>query len=380
MITNAANAYSYHSVGFENCPGWRQDNQGLAYGAFYQSAIYAARHQYKDGLSGLKFADLEPAFSAARIAGPGLQHNDFLARQFFEQYFSPCKIVSSQAKKYGFVTGFYEPEIDASLVKTDEFSVPFYRRPTDLIKLTDSNRPETIADDYAFGRCHQGDITEYHDRQAIDNGALEHQNLEIAYVRCKVDAYFAHVQGAVRLRLPDGTIRRLTYAAKSGHPFTGAGAALIGCGELAADRVTMQSIRTWLADHPQRVDEILWKNRSYIFFREAPVADDNAGPVAAAKVPLTAGRSIAVDRKLHCFATPFFLDVHGLDIRASLDKPVPFQRLMIAQDTGTAIVGAARGDLFIGSGFEAGEIAGKIRHHADFYMLVPHHLVGRITS
>jgi membrane-bound lytic murein transglycosylase A len=163
----------------------------------------------------------------------------------------------------------------------------------------------------------------------------------------------------------------VTYAAKSGQRFTGAGKVLIELGEIPADGVTMQSIRAWLKANSSRVDEILRRNRSYIFFREAEVSDEALGPIAAAKVPLTAGRSVAVDRLLHTFGTPFFIDAPTL---AAFGE-APFRRLMIAQDTGSAITGPARGDLFAGSGDSAGEIAGVIRHDADFYVLLPRGLV-----
>lgn len=167
--------------------------------------------------------------------------------------------------------------------------------------------------------------------------------------------------------MTDGSLRRVTYAAKSGQRFTGPGRVLAELGEIALADVTMQSIRAWFAAHPDRVDEILWQNRSYIFFRDAPVGDPSLGPVAAAKVPLTAGRSLAVDRLLHTFGTPFYIDAPSLTAFSG----APFRRLMIAQDTGSAIVGPARGDLFAGSGHAAGEIAGVVRNPADFYALVP---------
>ncbi len=134
----------------------------------------------------------------------------------------------------------------------------------------------------------------------------------------------------------------------------------------------MQAIRRWLAEHPDRADDLIWQNRSYIFFREAPVDDPDAGPVAAAKVPLTAGRSLAVDKLLHTFGTP----IHVSAPTVTVFDGEPFARLMIAQDTGTAIVGPARGDLFAGSGDAAGEIAGGVKNDAEFYALVPRTLLG----
>ncbi len=365
MSDLSAKHCSFEILDFADCAGWAQDDHAAAFSAFLKCAIYAEKNTYKSGILGPKFEELLPVFIKARSLAASQQVSAKTARVFFERHFYPVKIIPND-RKTGFVTGFYEPEITASRVKTAHYSVPFYRKPADLIKLDADNRPKHLPEDMVFGRHHNGQVTEYFDRQAIDQGALAGQGLEIAYVADKVDAYFAHVQGAVRLNFEDGTQMRLTYAAKSGHGFTGAGRVLIDKGELEPSQVTMQTIRQWLAEHPSRVDEILWHNRSYIFFREAPVDDAAAGPVAAAKVPLTAQRSLAVDRKYHCFGAPFFINVHGL-----LENGGSFRHLMIAQDTGSAILGSARGDLFFGSGDEAGQLAGRIRHDADFIMLLP---------
>ncbi|MBE0694373.1 MAG: MltA domain-containing protein, partial [Aquamicrobium sp.] len=263
------------------------------------------------------------------------------------------------------------PQVEASPVRTARFCVPLLAPPDDLVKVDDHNRPAGF--DLAFGRMTAQGMVEYHDRAAIEGGALGNRATPLAWLADRVDAFFVHVQGAARLTLPGGSVRRVTYAAKSGHPFTGPGRVLAEMGEIPRDKVTMQSIRAWLAENPGRVDEILHKNRSYIFFRETDVSDPALGPVAAAKVPLTAGRSLAVDRLLHTFATPFFIDAPSLDAFGG----APFRRLMIAQDTGSAIVGPARGDLFAGSGDAAGEIAGVVRHPARFFALLPRSVAGR---
>lgn len=369
MSDISATRCSTQPVAFADCVGWAADDHSAAFFAFLKTADYAASHRYKSGVLGPQFADLVPVFAAAQRLALQRVIDGQTARSFFEQHFSPVKIIPDE-QKTGFVTGFYEPEIAASRVKTPEYSVPFLRVPADLIKLDEVNRPATLPKDTAFGRNVNGDICENFDRQSIDRGALDGQELEIAYVADKVDAYFAHVQGAARLNFADGSQTRLTYAAKSGHDFTGAGRVLIDKGELDIAQVTMQSIRHWLAEHPDRVDEILWHNRSYIFFREALVDEPLLGPIAAAKVPLTPYRSLAVDRKFHCFGTPFFINVHEFPKNYG-----SYQRLMIAQDTGSAILGPARGDLFIGSGDDAGMLAGQIRHEADFTMLVPRKVV-----
>nr|MCU0831750.1 MltA domain-containing protein [Rhizobiaceae bacterium] len=192
------------------------------------------------------------------------------------------------------------------------------------------------------------------------------RGLEIAFVADPVDAFFAHVQGCARLLLPEGEIR-VTYDGKSGHPFTGIGRLLVETGQIPRESISMQAIRDWLAAHPDEAPGLMRRNRSYIFFREAPVDDPALGPVAAAKVPLTPLASIAVDRTIHAFGLPFFIDAPSL----SGFGPHGFRRLMIAQDTGSAILGPARADLFMGSGDAAGALAGAVNAPACFHILLP---------
>lgn len=336
-----------------------------AFSAFRLCALRARHKPYRTGALGAEASALIPAFAEARDNPPADRRR---ARLFFERHFTPALVLSEDGSDQGFVTGFYEPEVDASPIRTPDFTVPLLSRPPDLVDVGESDRPQGFDPYLAFGRTtSSGTLAEYHDRPAIERGALAGAGLEIAWLADRVDAFFVHVQGAARLRMPDGTVRRVTYAAKSGQRFTGPGRVLAELGEIPPAEVTMQSIRAWFKANPGRVDEILWQNRSYIFFRDAPVDDPALGPVAAAKVPLTPGRSLAVDRLIHTFGTPFFVDAPTL---TAVDGN-PFRRLMIAQDTGSAIVGPARGDLFCGSGDAAGDIAGVIRHKARFLALLP---------
>jgi membrane-bound lytic murein transglycosylase A len=353
---------------FDTLPGWSQDDKSSAFEAFRRSAQHVLGKPYKSGALGIDFGAFAEAYEAARqtpLSAPADAH------AFFQTYFVPMR-VEPDTGGHGFVTGFYEPEAGASPVRTGQFVVPLLSRPADLVDIDDQNRPAGLDPYLAFGRATKSGIVEYFDRRAVDQGALAGQGLEIAWLEDKVDAFFIHVQGAARLQMTDGTLRRITYAAKSGQRFTGPGRVLADLGEIPLAAVTMQSIRRWFRDNPDRIDEILWQNRSFIFFRDASVDDVALGPVAAAKVALTPGRSIAVDRLLHTFGTPFFIDAPSL----TAFQGNPFRRLMIAQDTGSAITGAARGDLFAGSGVAAGEIAGIVRHPADFYALVPRRLAG----
>ncbi len=352
---------------FDALAGWDGDDHLAAFEAFRRSAFQAGQRRYRDGGIGISFDDLRPAFDAARSASI---HDRSAARQFFEDWFAPAQVMPA-AGTSGHVTGFYEPVVPASRRRTDAFAVPLYRRPPDLAQIDDSTRPPGLDPYFRFARDTGSNFEEYPDREAIERGFLEGRGLELVFLADRVEAFFIHVQGAARLQFADGGETRVTYSAKTGHPFTGPGRVLIDKKEIDPQTVSMQSIRAWLQANPARIDEILWHNRSFIFFDEIAIGDPDLGPVAAAKVQLTAGRSVAVDRLVHVFGSPFFIDAPRVDFGGGK----PFRRLMIAQDTGSAIVGAARGDLFTGSGFDAGEIAGRINTAADFYLLVPNHLV-----
>ncbi|ANT49137.1 murein transglycosylase A [Mesorhizobium amorphae] len=358
---------AFSETSFERLPGWADDDHPAAFAAFRRSAFHVLTKPYRTGALGVDFGAFAAAYAEARAVS---QPNRSESRSFFERHFAPA-CIGAEHGGAGLVTGFYEPEVEASPVRTERFSVPLLSRPADLVDIDDANRPAGVDPYLAFARDTPHGPVEYFDRGAIERGALDGKGLEIAWVADKVDAFFVHVQGAARLKMTDARLCRVTYAAKSGQRFTGPGKILSESGEIPLEKVTMQSIRAWFKAHPDRVDEILWQNRSYIFFREAAVDDAGLGPIAAAKVPLTAGRSIAVDRLLHTFGTPFYIDAPSL---TAFDAK-PFRRLMIAQDTGSAITGPARGDLFAGSGDAAGEIAGVVRNAAEFFALLPRGLV-----
>ncbi|MBX9456998.1 MAG: murein transglycosylase A [Rhizobium sp.] len=357
--------FSLRPVPFQELEGWEDDDPSSLFAVMARCLDHIRTVKpYRTGSLGVTADDLAVVFADAAERAPD---SPAAARGFFEQSFQPFRIVPSNGGD-GFVTAFYEPEVEVSRTRSEAFRFPFYRRPADLIDIDDTNRPEGFDPAYAFARQTKEGIGYYPRREAIDRGCLEGMELEIAWARSRVDVFFAHVQGAARLCYPNGSIQRITYAAKAGHPFTGIGRYLADIGEIPLPDVSMQSIRAWFAAHPDRMDEVLWQNRSYIFFREAQVDDPSLGPVAAAKVPLEAMRSLAVDRLIHTFSTPFFI---RSDTLTHLTGGKPFARLMLALDTGSAIVGPARGDIFTGSGFEAGELAGNVRNAADFTILIP---------
>ncbi|MCI5077531.1 MltA domain-containing protein [Oricola sp.] len=344
---------------FDDLAGWAADDHAAALRAFSRHADRPAGEAYRHGRLGIPPESLEPLFAEA---AQDAARKD--PRGFFESHFD-CHALTGSNGERGFVTAFYEPEIAASRRRTDRFRVPFHRRPDDLVTLRDDNRPTGWDKDMRFARrMPDGVLMPYPDRKAINAGFLEGRGLEIAYVEHAADAFFAHVQGAARLRLDDGTSLRVTFDGKTGHPFTAIGKLLVQRGEIAADAVSMTTIRAWLSAHPDDAQALMEENRSYIFFRETPVGDAADGPVAAAKVPLTAERSLAVDRLLYSFGTPVFVSADSVNGKT-------WSKLMIAQETGSAMIGPARGDLFMGSGDAAGERASAVRSAADFTVLMP---------
>lgn len=356
---------------FAEIAGWGEADHSVAFEAFRRSAGALADGAFPSGALGLRAAAYRDAGEAA-LAADALDADE--ARAFFEARFVPLGLRASATER-GFVTGYYEPEVEASATRTARFRFPLYSMPDDLVSVDDVTRPPGLDPSFGFARRMEcGMLAEYFDRAAIETGALDGRGLEIVWLADRVDAFFIHIQGSARLVMQDGTHRRVGYAAKSGHPFTAIGRSLVEEGELTLAEADMQGIRAWLAAHPEGQDEILHRNRSFIFFHDRPVTHPELGPVGAANVPLTPLASIAVDRELGTYGIPYFIAAENLAIEGE-----PFRRLMIAQDTGSAILGPARADIFVGSGEDAGRIAGGVRHKADFTVLVPPELAGELA-
>lgn len=340
---------------FSQIPNWSNDDHFAAFRCFLQSAKRIVEKPYSTKLIGVNANEFK------HIASKALSHsitNNEKARAFFETHFSPHKFTNT--KTGNLLTGYFEPQVEASTVPTTEFCHPLYRRPDDLADLNDDNRPPGLDASFMFGRKDGASVTEYFDRKQIQNGALVGRGLELFWLRDPADIFFIHIQGSARLRLENGETTRVSYAAKSGHPYTPIGKILVESGELDLADVTMQTIRDWMSGNPEKQLDLMAENRSYIFFRKTDQTDPKLGPVAAAGVPLTAGRSLAIDHKLHTFGTPIWVENDN-----------SFSRLLIAQDTGSAIVGEQRGDLFIGSGTHAGQIAGAMKTPISMVLLVP---------
>ena len=349
-------------VGFADIDGWSDDDHLAAWQTFRRSAerLLASPPTTKP---------LGPDASGLRQVAAAALRSDIAtqaaARAFFEAEFTAVRVEPAEGR--GFVTAYFEPEVAASLEASAALPVPIYGRPADLVEIgADDDRGGLDPALSWARRLADGRLGAFPDRGAIMDGAIAGQAPVLAYVANWVEALFIHIQGSARLVLPDGAVKRITFAGKSGHPYSSLGRLMVERGLMTAAEATADRLKAWLLglDEAER-RAVLGRNRSFIFFRPAPVDDAALGPVAAAGVPLTPGRSLAVDRGLITFHAPIFVEADLGDVAGR------WHRLMVAQDTGSAIVGPARGDLFIGTGEAAWAIAARVRHPARFTLLVP---------
>lgn len=353
-------------VSFSDISGWSGDDHLAAFETFIRSCDKILKVHLSREKSGTADVPEHPLTRVCQAAIElGSLNDASAARDFFEQNFTPYRYSGDGLA--GFVTGYYEPELAGARKKSDSYGVPVYGVPDDLVQLYPDEERAKRNDEMTAGRRVAGEIQPYFDRKAIEQGALEGRELEILWLADPVDAFYMHIQGSGRVALEEGGPVRLSYAAKNGHSYTAIGGILIEQGEIAREDMSMEAVRGWLADHPDEARELMWQNRSYIFFRELPHDPDAPGPEGAQGVPLTPLRSLAVDTSIHDAGTPVWVDAPDL----ALGAKAGFHRLMVAQDTGSAIRGPQRGDIYWGSGDEAGAIAGRTRHAARFTILLP---------
>ncbi|MGI9388122.1 MAG: murein transglycosylase A, partial [Methyloligellaceae bacterium] len=287
------------------------------------------------------------------------------ARAFFETYFVPHQLYAVGER--GFLTGYFEPEMKGSRTKTPKFSVPVYRRPKDLVTLRRRTGNGKKFKGLTAARRTKNGLEPYPTRGSIEKGVLAGQGLELLFVDDPVDFFFLQIQGSGRIALPSGKRVRIGFDARNGHPYSSVGKIMIKRGYADRKDMSMKTIKTWLRDNPEQARPLMWENKSYIFFRELSRKESQAGPQGAMGLPLTPGRSLAVDTRYHTLGTPVYVVSRKLRHR----KRRSFRRLMIAQDVGSAIKGSERGDIYWGSGEGAGKIAGSTAHKGRFYVLLP---------
>jgi len=355
----------YVPLAWSEVTGWGDDDHLAAYKAFRESCRPISAQSGPPADSKALGGSLRDPCRQAK----GLELSDAAkAKAFFEENFLPLRI-SRLGEGEGFVTGYYEPVLEGSRTQSEVYPVPIYRRPSNLFVKGQNQASTGLPNKGAvYRKIGRRKLVPYYDRGEIEDGKIEGRGLEIAYLKNQTDLLFAQIQGSARIELQDGSMVRINYDAHNGYPYTPVGRVLIERGIIPREQMSMQRIRDWMEQNPDGAGEVRRQNRSYVFFREVNLSDKDEA-VGAQGVPLTAGRSIAVDKGLHVYGTPFFIEGE-LPIESERSK-TPFRRLMIAQDTGSAIVGPARADLYFGAGAEAGRVAGRLKNNARFVMLIP---------
>jgi membrane-bound lytic murein transglycosylase A len=359
--------------------GWKADDHAAAFATFLTSCRPLLRASVREDDKHPMYLALTQVCRRALTVG---HLTDDQVRIFFEHNFRPLRI-TKLGDSAGLLTGYYEPIVDGSRFPTGNFKVPIYRRPPDLVPPRNSIGPGFPNKGQSLRRTPGGALVPYYDRGQILDGVLDGKHLEICWIKNQSDALTIQIEGSARIRLEDGTILRINYDGHNGYPFVPVSHILIERNIIPRKEMSLERIREWMHANPQSAEEVLRQNRSFVFFRIVGLSDErepkdaqgaphDRQAVGAQGVPLTPGRSIAVDNALHVYGTPFFIQA---DLPLSGEKrSVSFDRLMIAQDTGSAIVGPARADIFLGAGERAGQFANHVHHPGNFALLVPREL------
>lgn len=361
----------YVSQSYDAIAGWAEDDHRAAFASFLASSrrlVSAAKAKLTGSAQPVSIVSTPDALlriCEIALAMPGGM-TKAAARAFFETHFIPHRVVHAAGE--GLVTGYYEPVLKGSRTRDGRFTTPIYRRPGDLVNIVDETQRGAKAHALTHLReTADGKRTPYPTRQEIDEGALAGKGFELLYLEDPVDVFFMQIQGSGRIALPDGAMVRVSYDGKNGHPYTSVGRYLIDSGKFVAEQVSLQSLETWLKADPARGRAAMWQNKSYVFFREL-VGEQASGPLGAMSIPLTEGRSLAVDTGFHALGLPVWVSAPTL---RHATRRGGFHRLMISQDVGSAIRGPERGDIYFGSGDAAGRLAGVTKHPANFIVLLP---------
>lgn len=304
---------------FEELDGWAEDDPREALTAFLETCDL------------LKDPTWRPLCGLARDAGDSAES----ARAYFEMFYRPVLVGTPPA----LFTGYYEPVLDGSLTRTSRYRYPIYARPPEL-----------------------RDGMVYHSRSQIEAGAISGRGLEIAWLDDPVEVFFLHIQGSGRIRLPDGRMLRVGYGGKNGHAYRSVGKEMVRRGTHTADQVSAQAIRSWVRSNPGPGHAMLDTNPSYVFFRRLPDLAAHKGPIGAMGRSITGMRSIAIDPRFNPLGAPVWIEKDGRN---------PLRQVMIAQDTGGAIKGAQRADIFFGTGADAGDAAGTVKDGGRMLLLLP---------
>lgn len=358
--------FSLTKIDFKRLPYWEHDDQSQALLAFQKSCVEILKRKPNAAFSVFPQSKSNHAWQTICLAANKLSHLDKMnAQQFFEAWFEPYA-VQDNFNPHGLFTGYYLPLLHASLKKNKQYTVPVYGLPADLIKVNLSLFNTDFSNKVIIGQLKNNRLIPYPDRAAINSGTLGKNAHVLVWADNAVDVFFAQIQGSATVQLPDHQSLLLGYASTNGRAYTAIGKILIQNKAIARENISMQTIRAWLQAHPEEVNDILNQDASYVFFTVLHTQD----PLGMEQVPLTAQRSLAVDTRYIPLGVPVWLKTK-IPEQKPVERLLPYRRLLIAQDTGGAIKGMVRGDIYWGAGEDAAFAAGHMKQIGRYWLLLP---------
>ena len=339
-----------NAVKYDDLPGWNQDQHAQAFTALDKGCIRLA-----------KKPDWQIICASARKLG---EPDDENAKLFFETHFTPHTLRGEKGKSSGMITGYYEPLLHGAMQADERYRYPLYQSPDDMLIIDLASIYPALKGKRVRGRVVGNKVVPYYSRAQIDSEETPLNGQELLWVDDRDQLFFLQIQGSGRVQLPDGKIIGAGYANQNGHAYIPIGRKLIEMGELTREEVSLFSIKAWLKSNPERAKALLNENPSYVFFvlRDKP----EEGPTGSLNVPLTAERSLAIDPKFVELGAPIWLNTSYPGAGQQ-----PLQKLVMAQDTGGAIKGQLRADLFWGTGERAERMAGTMKQPGEMYILLP---------
>lgn len=363
------NAFGHHfslsKTAFTQLPGWKKDDQTQTFATFKNSCVEIVTRDPNTAFGSFPESKTNQSWQTICLAANKITHPDKTnTQQFFETWFAPYHVKDNFNPK-GFFTGYYLPLLHGSLKKTKQYIYPIYGVPPDLVKVNLGLFNPEFSSRVITGQLKNNALTPYPDRAAIHNGALGKNAPVLAWGDNEVDIFFAQIQGSAIVELPNHQQLLIGYASSNGRAYTAIGKILIANNAIEKQTISMQTIHAWLIQHPEQAPQILNQNASYIFFIARP-----EGPHGTEQVQLTPQRSIAVDKQYIPLGAPIWLTTE-VPVQGSETVLASYKRLLIAQDTGGAIKGMIRGDIFWGAGDEAAFSAGHMKNSGEYWILLP---------
>lgn len=346
-------------VTLDQLPGWQDGNAAPALAAFQRGCAVLMQKPDTTPMGGAGYAGTVGDWRGVCAGASGD------ARNFFTQNFTPYAVAGE-----ALFTGYYEPQIRGSHAPGGAFQTPVYGLPSDLVRADLGLFDPKLKGEHISGRVSGHALLPYPDREEIETAGVKTAPV-LFYTDDPIALFFLQIQGSGRVVFDDGASERIAYAGENGQPYTAIGRTLIADGSLKREDVSLQSIRAWLIAHPDRARAVMQTDRSYIFFQEKPLGDTALGATGSLGANLTPLASLAVDLRIHALGVPLFV---------AADGPDPVHAVMVAQDTGGAIRGAARGDIFFGFGPDAENRAGLMKAPGRLYVLLPNQLAEKLGA